>query len=145
MKPRHKCIDSELHSSKLWLTFSAWTELIFLDVVGRNFLLGFRNKCSACFLPHEYVNVTAYSSPGEERVYAGAMLLLVFNTHVGPQCIVGVGAAERSHLLQDKSNVLSPEKEGRRQENEGKQSERERREVLLIRKLCNSLNRTCNS
>lgn len=34
----------------------------------------------------------------------------------GPQCIVGVGAAERSHLLQDNSNVLSPEKEGWRTE-----------------------------
>lgn len=42
-----------------------------------------------------------------------------------PQCIVGVGAAERSHLLQDNSNVLSPEEEGGREEKQ-KKKERER-------------------
>lgn len=54
-------------------------------------------------------------------MYAGARLLLVFNTHVEPQCIVGVGAAAvRSHLLQENSNVLSLEKDGG---SEGKQEE----------------------
>lgn len=42
-----------------------------------------------------------------------------------PQCIVGVGAAERSHLLQDNSNVLSPEEEGGREEKQKKRKERE--------------------
>lgn len=57
-----------------------------------------------------------------------------------PQCIVGVGAAERSHLLQDNSNVLSPEEEGGREEKQ-KKGKRERQEdkkcqlYLLIREL----------
>lgn len=43
-------------------------------------------------------------------MYAEAMLLLVFNSYVGAQCIVGVGVAERSHLLQGNSYVLSLER-----------------------------------
>lgn len=43
-------------------------------------------------------------------MYAEAMLLLVFNSHMGPQCIVGVGVVECSHLLQDNSEVLSRER-----------------------------------
>lgn len=51
-------------------------------------------------------------------MYAGALLLLVFHTHVGPRCIVGVGAAGRCHLLQDSGGVLSRETEGGRQRRE---------------------------
>lgn len=52
-----------------------------------------------------YVNVTVYSNTCEVCVYAEAMLLLVFHSHMGPQCIVGVGVVERSHLLQDNSYI----------------------------------------
>lgn len=45
-----------------------------------------------------------------------------------PQCIVGVGAAEPSHLLQDNSNVLSPEEEGGREEKESKNKKRKERD-----------------
>lgn len=42
------------------------------------------------------------------------MLLLVFNSHIGPGCIVGVGVAERSHLLRDNGDVLSRERKSER-------------------------------
>lgn len=62
-----------------------------------------------------------YSSTCEVYAYAEAMLLLVFNSYVGAQCIVGVGVAERSHLLQGNSYVLSLERtsegDGRRRRN----------------------------
>ena len=77
-------------------------------------------------------------------MYAGAMLLLVFNSHMGPQCIVGVGVAERSHLLQDNSNVLSRERMMEGDRDGGKKKERrETEDFLLMRKLCNNWNRTC--
>lgn len=47
-------------------------------------------------------------------MYAEAMLLPVFNAHMEPQCTVGVGVAEHSHLLQDNSNILSRERKSER-------------------------------
>lgn len=72
-----------------------------------------------------YVNVTVYSSTGEVYVYAEATLLPLFYSHVKPQCIVGVGVAEHSHLLQDNSNVLSRERErGKRGGRQNREKER---------------------
>ena len=45
-------------------------------------------------LPHTkvgFVNVAVYSSTGDAYVYTEATLLPVFNSHMGPQCIMGVG------------------------------------------------------
>ncbi|KAK2917391.1 hypothetical protein Q8A73_004137 [Channa argus] len=57
-----------------------------------------------------------------------AMLLPMFNSHMRPLCIVGVGVAEHSHLLQDISNVPLRERKS------GKQKEKTERQRL--EKLC---------
>lgn len=54
--------------------------------------------------------MTVNTRTGKQYVYAQAMLLPVFDAHMGPQCIVGEGVAERSHLLQNNRDVLSHER-----------------------------------
>lgn len=71
--------------------------------------------------------MTVYSNTGEMHVYAEAMLVPVFNSHTGPQCIVGEGVAEHSHLLQGSSGVLSGERKSEEEKEAGRQwGEKER-------------------